>query len=176
MQTRQSGAAHVPIMFFLLLLVMFLGALGFAYVQTDGAAKLRSDNATLRAEDKVKTMKILLMQHYIEDLGEVLGVPGKYAGRPSVEYEGQNLDGVAGVVNPGDLKAKMNALGAAIEIAATRGFEDLAAAVTNKVAQQKKRIGEVEGERDQILTQKNETDAKALWAYLKQYDAEGKTK
>ena len=30
MHTRQSGAAHVPMMFFLILLIMFLGALGFA--------------------------------------------------------------------------------------------------------------------------------------------------
>ena len=32
MHNRQSGAAYVPMMFFLILLLMFLGALGFAYV------------------------------------------------------------------------------------------------------------------------------------------------
>ena len=44
MHTRQSGAAHVPIMFFILLLVMFLGAVGVAYIVTDANTNLRSDN------------------------------------------------------------------------------------------------------------------------------------
>ncbi len=160
MHTRQSGAAHVPIMFFLLLLVMFLGALGFAYVQTDANTKLRSVNATLQDEVKVASSKTLLMSHYIEDLGAVLLAPGKYTGRPEVTYDAATLDGIAGVVNPAELKAKFAALGAAVEIGATRGFEDLSAAVTNKYAAKVKRITEIELERDMVLTQKNETDTK----------------
>lgn len=160
MHTRQSGAAHVPIMVFLIVLLMFLGALGFAYVATDTSTKLRNDNATLRAEYKALTNKALLQQHYIEELGDVVKLPGKYAGRPSVEYEGATLDGIAGVISPADLKAKMAAFGGSIEIGATNGFEDTLTAGANKVAQLKKRITEIETERDAVLTQKNETDAK----------------
>ena len=40
MHTRQSGAAHVPIMFFIIVLVMFLGAVGWAYSVTNTNAEL----------------------------------------------------------------------------------------------------------------------------------------
>ena len=39
MRTGQRGAAHINIFFFLVMLVMFLGALGFGYMQlTDNVA------------------------------------------------------------------------------------------------------------------------------------------
>jgi hypothetical protein len=149
-------------MFFLLLLVMFLGALGYAYVATDANTTLKNDNATLRAADKVKSGKLFLAEHYIEDIGVVLGVPGKYAGRPSAMsvYEGATLDTFNGVMSPADVQTKMNAFGASIEIGATKNFDDMLAAVVNKVAQLKKRITDVEAERDVVLTQKNEVDTK----------------
>ena len=50
MHTRQGGAAHVPIMFFLLLLVMFLGALGFAYVVQTKNGELIKSRDTAKAE------------------------------------------------------------------------------------------------------------------------------
>ncbi|MEY4828800.1 MAG: hypothetical protein RLZZ562_596, partial [Planctomycetota bacterium] len=95
MQSRQNGAAHVPIMFFLILLVMFFGALAFAYVSADESTNLRTDNATLRASVKAMKGKELLLSHYIEDLGNVLQLPGKYTGRPEVAaevYENTSLD------------------------------------------------------------------------------------
>ena len=49
MLNRQSGAAHVPIMFFLLLLLMFFGALGFGYVQQTNNAELRQSAVDAKA-------------------------------------------------------------------------------------------------------------------------------
>ena len=45
MHSRQRGAAHVPIMFFLILMVLFFGALGFAYVQLTQNTDLIARNA-----------------------------------------------------------------------------------------------------------------------------------
>lgn len=163
MQTRQSGAAHVPIMFFLILLVMFLGALAYAYVTTDANTNLRTDNATLRAELKTNKGQSLLLRHYVEDLGAVIGLPGKYTGKPEASaevYENSSLDGVAGVVDPKELKQRLDAFGNNLGLAATRGIEDLFAAVVNQKASLDKRITDVSTERDVALAAKNATDSK----------------
>ena len=105
MNDRQRGAAHVPMMFFLLLLAMFLGALGFAYVTFTENGKLQEDLKTARAAQETSQKKAVLVDHYIEDLGRVIGKPGKYEGREgqTAAYGGATLD-APGVVNPKDLK------------------------------------------------------------------------
>ena len=163
MQTRQNGAAHVPIMFFLILLVMFLGALAFAYVSTDSNTNLRTDNAKLRADLKAAQGKQLLLSHYIEDLGAVLQLPGKYTIRPEVSpevYEGGTLDGITGVTDPKELKAKLDTFGSSLGLSSTRGLEDLFAAAVNQKSGLDKRIADLSTERDAALAAKNATDSK----------------
>ena len=163
MHTRQNGAAHVPIMFFLILLVMFLGALAFAYVSADASSKLRAENARLLSEADVAAGKQLLMKHYIEELGNVLLLPGKYTGRASVsaqEYANSTLDGIEGVVDPKQLKERLDAHGSGLGLSSTRGVEDLFAAVTNMKAALDKRIVDLSTERDAALAAKNATDSK----------------
>ncbi|MGE3175605.1 MAG: hypothetical protein AB7O97_23475 [Planctomycetota bacterium] len=161
MHTRQSGAAHVPIMFFLILLVMFLGALGYAYVVTDANTNLRTSNSELNAQIKAIKGKTFLFEHYIEDLGNVLQVPGAYSYRDGVSadiYENQSLDGVSGVTSPRELRTKIDNFGRDLGLAATNGVEDLFAAVASKVSALQKRITDIEHERDTMLAQKNATD------------------
>jgi hypothetical protein len=163
MQTRQNGAAHVPIMFFLILLVMFLGALAFAYVSTDSNTNLRTDNAKLRADVKAAQGKQLLLSHYIEDLGAVLQLPGKYTIRPEVSpevYEGGTLDGITGVADPKELKTKLDTFGSSLGLSSTRGLEDLFSAAVNQKAGLDKRIADLSTERDAALAAKNATDSK----------------
>lgn len=163
MQTRQSGAAHVPIMFFLILLVMFLGALGFAYVQADANTNLRNDNQSLRADVAAMKGKQFLMEHYIEDLGAVVQLPGKYTGRPEVSadlYANSSLDGIAGVIEPKELKQRLESFGQSLGLAATRGVEDLFAAVKTQSDSLQKRITDLSTERDSALTQKMSVDSK----------------
>jgi hypothetical protein len=163
MQTRQNGAAHVPIMFFLILLVMFLGALAFAYVSTDSNTNLRSDNAKLRADLKAAQGKQLLLSHYIEDFGAVLQLPGKYTIRPEVSpevYEGGTLDGIPGVADPKELKTKLDTFGSSLGLSSTRGLEDLFSAAVNQKAGLDKRIADLSTERDAALAAKNATDSK----------------
>ena len=61
MHNRQSGAAHVPIMFFLLLLLMFFGALGFGWVQQTNNAELKKEVAQAKAD--LKTIQGLSLIH-----------------------------------------------------------------------------------------------------------------
>lgn len=163
MHTRQNGAAHVPIMFFLILLVMFLGALAFAYVSADANTNLRTDNATLRAEMKAMKGKQLLLGHYIEDLGAVLQLPGKYTIRPEVSpevYENSTLDGITGVTDPKELKTKLDTFGSSLGLSSTRGLEDLFSAAVNQKSGLDKRIADLSTERDAALAAKNATDTK----------------
>ena len=80
MHNRQSGAAHVPIMFFLLLLLMFFGALGFGYVQQTNNAELRQSAVDAKAALQEIQAKELLTRDYIEELGDVVKLPGVYEG------------------------------------------------------------------------------------------------
>lgn len=163
MHTRQSGAAHVPIMFFLILLVMFLGALAYAYVTTDANTNLQERFAKAQQELQQMKGKQLLMSHYIEDLGEKIQLPGKYTGRETVsadDYANQSLDGIAGVVDPKELKQRMDAFGTNLGLAQTRGVEDLFAAAINQKSALDKRITDLATERDTALAAKNATDQK----------------
>lgn len=163
MQSRQNGAAHVPIMFFLILLVMFIGALAFAYVSADANTNLRTDNATLRAQNKAMKGKELLLSHYIEDLGAVLQLPGKYTIRAEVSpevYENTTMDGIAGVTDPKELKTRLDTFGTSLGLSSTRGVEDLFAAVVTQKGSLDKRIADLSMERDAALAAKNSTDTK----------------
>src|SRR5262249_59106280 len=85
MHTRQSGAAHVPIMLFIVVMVMFLAAVGFAYKVTNDNAELQTKVTRLEADKKTQDGKLTLFTHYTEDLGRVIDLPGKYEGRPEAK-------------------------------------------------------------------------------------------
>ena len=127
MHTRQSGAAHVPIMFFILLLVMFLGAVGVAYIVTDRNANLSDENRQLREDIKALQGQNLLFEHYIADIGEVFKMPGPYSGRDTASDEAygaseefnlprQTMDGVSGVMNPDAVRQRINEFGTALKL------------------------------------------------------------
>ena len=86
MRTRERGAAHINIFFFLIMLVMFLGALGFGYVQLTDNTDLREKfaaNLTLLEQLKVD---VEVRDHYIEDVHKVVGEGGTYPGRDGYTY------------------------------------------------------------------------------------------
>jgi len=87
MQTRERGAAHINIFFFLVMLVLFLGALGFGYVQTTEKTSVEEHIATLIEQNRQLEADILIRQHYIEDLQAVVGEAGTYAGRDGFVYD-----------------------------------------------------------------------------------------
>lgn len=162
MQNRQRGAAHVPIMFFLILLVMFLGAVGYAYVVTDEHSTTRQRNEELTQANLEVNGKLLLATHYIEDIGRVFKMPGKYEPRQErlPDYQGQTLDDITGVMSPKEVENRLNTFGQNIQIAATSGLEDLLSATQSKIAQKDKRIADAEMARDAAMSEKSAVDAK----------------
>ncbi|GAB4162666.1 MAG: hypothetical protein Fur0037_28740 [Planctomycetota bacterium] len=162
MHSRQSGAAHVPIMFFLILMVLFLGALGFAYVTITENSDLRARVDDLAAKVNVADAKIMLRDHYIADVGDMLkltSAKGDYEGRASVDYSGQTLKDLSGVMSPALVREKLQAFSTAAEIVSYNGVENMLNAVIGKLDFYKNRVKELESARDQAIQEKAAVDA-----------------
>ena len=161
MHNRQTGAAHVPIMFFLILLVMFLGALGFAYVQQTRNAEVLKARDTAIEEANVLKQKELLITHYIEDLGKVVNKPGKYLGRPGSAnlYNGATLT-YDGVINPKDLEQVMTEASTNAGVSAASGLDNLLGSMIAKINTQEQRIKDVAIEKDKALADKESGDSR----------------
>ena len=159
MHNRQTGAAHVPIMFFLILLVMFLGALGFAYVQqTRNAEVVKAKDAAL-AEAKALKAKELLIAHYIEDIGKVINKPGKYTGRAgSAKLYGDATLEYAGLMNPEEVKKVIDDATTNASVSVAGSLENMLGSLITKINTQAQRIKDVTLEKDKALTDKKTGD------------------
>lgn len=161
MHNRQSGAAHVPIMFFLILLVMFLGALGFAWVKVTENGDLIKERNEAKAEAEVARKKSFLVEHYIEDIGRVVGKPGKYTGRPQSQslYDGAVLE-QALLMNPAEVQALLDDACQRAGVSKASGLENVLGSMVTKVGQLNQRIKDAEVARDMAMTEKAEVDRK----------------
>ncbi len=86
MLDRQRGAAHVPVIVFLLTLILFFGALGFGYVVLEKNSDIEKEIATARLEKKDLENKLFFMEHYVQDITEEIGESGEWAGRQGFDY------------------------------------------------------------------------------------------
>lgn len=159
MHNRQSGAAHVPVMFFLILLVMFLGALGFAWIKlTENGELIRERDAALvksTAADKQK----FLVEHYLEDLGRVVAKPGKYTGRSTSDYGGATLEHAL-LVSPADLQKLIDDACAAAGVSKATGLENVFGAMGQRISSLQQRASEAEAARDKAMADRAELDRK----------------
>lgn len=155
MHNRQTGAAHVPIMFFLILLVMFLGALGFAYVQQTKNTEVMKARDAAVAETETLRQKDILVAHYVEDLGKVIGKPGKYVGRKnSGAIYGDATLTYAGLMNPDEVQAVLNGATTNAKISATSSLENLLGSLITKLNATEQRVQDVTLEKDRALADK----------------------
>ena len=159
MQNRQLGAAHVPLMFFLILLVMFLGALGFGYMTQTKNNELIKERNDAKAELKALQLKDLMVEHYVEDIGKVINKPGTYEGRDGVVYGGATMD-YSGMMNPKQLKKALDDAAVAAGVSTATSLEKLFGAAVTKINTQAQRIQDIELERDKALADKNTGDQK----------------
>jgi hypothetical protein len=161
MHNRQSGAAHVPMMFFLLLLVMSLGALGFAFVTQQKNGELTEERNKAQAELSIINKQKLLVEHYIEDVGRVIGKPGKYEGRQGSggTYQGAVLTNPM-VMNPDEIKKLIDDACASAGVSTSAGLENALGSMVTRVSQLGQRIKDIESERDKALAEKAEVDRK----------------
>lgn len=163
MHTRQSGAAHVPILFFLLLLVMFLGVLGYAYVTQTKNADLLAKNRALAEENDLARGAALLREHLISDLGEVLAKNGTYTGRDGVNkelYKGATLGEVANITDPKAVREALRAACAQAEVAEARGIDNTLGALVTRVHSLNDRVKDLAAEHTKALAEKAEIDRK----------------
>jgi hypothetical protein len=157
MQNRQSGAAHVPMMFFLLLLVLFLGAVGFAYVTQSKNNDLQRQ--LTQALDDARTVKsqTVLVQDYMNDVADVFRKPGKYEGRPGGIYNNAVLpDGQ--VMNPAELKKVLDDTLNKAKLSAATGLENVLGSLVTKIDQLEQRVRDAETARDNLLAEKSAVD------------------
>lgn len=174
MLTRQSGAAHVPIMFFLILLVFFLGTLGFAWVTLNENNQLRQEADQARANVQAANARSVLFEHYVTDLGRVVGKPGPYEGRAQSKpiYEGQTIAEVEGIMNPDDVRQVMANACAAAKVGEGTNLESVLGSLVNQINMANDRTANAETARDKALADaaaanqkfnelKSETDRKA---------------
>lgn len=162
MHSRQSGAAHVPIMFFLLLLIMFLGTLVFGWLKLNEANDLRAQRDAANARAQAATKRELLIQHYVEDIGRVIGKPGKYEGRGggAAVYGEASIADLVGLMNPAEIKKVLEDACRGAEVGDAQGLENVLGAMITRMGQLKGQANNAELARDQALAEKSEIDRK----------------
>ena len=156
MHNRQSGAAHVPMVFFILVLVMFLGAGGFAYkVNTDNAELLKKNEQLVADNDTLKK-KDQLMDDYITEIGNAIGKPGAFKGRGDV-YGGATITNKA-VMDPKEVKKLIDETLGKVGLGAASTLENAFTSLLTKVSAAEARVKDIESERDKAMAAKAEVD------------------
>lgn len=161
MHNRQTGAAHVPIMLFILVLVLFLGATAFAFMANTEIAEMRTQRNQANEEAETLRKKDLLVSHYVKDIGDVINKPGAYVGREGQEavYGDAKLT-YPGLMKPSEVRAAMDAALGAAGLPAAGGLENVLGSMVSRISQLNQRIKDIESERDKALTEKAEVDRK----------------
>ena len=161
MNDRQSGAAYVPMMFFLLILAMFLGALVFAYVTYTDNGKLTEELKTAKAAQEASQKKEVLYNHYIEDIGKVVGKAGTYEGRDgqAAAYGGAKIEAPM-LMSPKDVKKVLDDACTTAGVSVATGIENVLGAMVTKINQCNARVKDIESERDKALAEKAEIDTR----------------
>lgn len=162
MHNRQSGAAHVPIMFFLLLLVMFIGAVVFAFTTHTKNGDLIKQRNDAVAEAASLRKKELLLQDYFKAVDGVIRKQGTYEGEKGSGgiYGDATLSTYTGVINPTELKKVMDDALAAAGLSAATGLENVLNALVTKVNATNTRVKEVEAALEVARAEKSEIDKK----------------
>ncbi|MFK7743064.1 MAG: hypothetical protein AB8H80_22310 [Planctomycetota bacterium] len=161
MQNPQSGAAHVPIMFFLILLVMFLGALGYGFVQQQDNTEMLKARKQAEADLQELKSKDTLISHYIGDIGKVISKPGTYEGREGVNpefYNGATMT-YDGIMAPKSIKELMDKAASDAGVATANSLENLLGSMITKVNAEKQRAQDAEIARDKALSDKQQADS-----------------
>lgn len=103
---RQTGSAGtVNIYFFLTIMALFLGVIGFAYHLFANNQKMEGEIRELNAEARQLERLQLLQDHYLEDLGAAVGATSEYSGREGIAAE-RYAGKLEGVVTASALRSR----------------------------------------------------------------------
>ncbi len=176
MHTRERGAAHINIFYFLIMLVLFLGALGFASVQMTENTTLREEIKNVRAESEQVTHDLEVLTHYTEDMAEVVGETGSYAGRDGFVYDlkegALTQKSLEGVALPNRLKSLLQefARDASIPESTATPVQSLLSQTKQVLASKEKRISDVVAENASLTNMRGTLEANVSTANQQKTD------
>ena len=114
-----------------------------------------------RAESQELRAKDILVAHYVEDLGKVIGKPGKYVGRDgSSALYGDSVLDYAGLMNPKELQQVLDDATTNAKVSATSSLENLLGSLITKLNARDRRVKDVMLEKDKALADKLSGDSR----------------
>ncbi|MEM7205720.1 MAG: hypothetical protein AAF628_36035 [Planctomycetota bacterium] len=160
MHTRERGAAHINIFFFLVMLVLFLGALGFGYVQLTEKSAVDERITAILSRNQQLEHELLVYDHYVQDLAGVAGAAGTYDGRDGYNYEledGVDKKTLEGVTIPGQLKSLLTDFAGQMQIPQSTAtpVQSLLTQVKQTVDARDKRVTDLQGQNTTLGAQVN---------------------
>lgn len=179
MHNRQGGAAHVNIFFLLFALLLFAGGVFFLYTMITAKGDVEKRLETARADVQPLRGEVLLREHNIEEVAEMLGmasmlasvdgeekiVPSVYKGRDNISEEDYGSQKLQGVALPSTYNRRMRAalerIGASTS---STKFDDVLSAMNTRLETLRSEAAKRKGDIDTNLAAKSTKDDEILAA------------
>jgi len=160
MNNRQSGAAHGPMMLFILMLLLAMGAAGFGFMQQSNNAEIQKEAAQARQDLAAVKANDRLVRDYVKSIGEKINKPGPYEGEPgnASAYKGASMEEFEGLMDPKAVKQVMTDAATNAGVAQPSSLEGLLGSMVTKINTLNQRVRDVELERDKVLADKSTGD------------------
>ena len=159
MRNRERGAAHVNIFFFIIMLVLFLGALFFGYAQMSENNLLKTAKDNALQEEKKQKFAVTLRDHLIGDLVKIVGEAGDYPGQEGFDYKEMLADAgltemptLKNVPVPAKIKATLEAFGTAAKVPSSlKQLSDFLSAAKSSIDAANTKAADLDIERNKAL-------------------------
>lgn len=151
MHTSQRGTAHINIFYFLVMLVLFIGAAGFGYINFEDAE--RQSAAKVAAQNALATNQgeLFMYQHLVEDISKEVGELGIYEGRPGFDYtEYGSPAPIENVTVPTAVKAMVQSFAAKIKVPETTPINQFLGRIESSVGTLNGKIASLESDRTKL--------------------------
>ncbi len=154
MHSSQRGAAHINIFYFLVMLVLFIGAAGFGYINFEEKERQISAKAAAQADLKTAQGELFMYRHLVQDLSDIVGEVGIYEGRPGFNYEEyDNPAPIEKVSVPTAVQAMIQGYAAKISVPETKPIAQFLGRVESSVGALNGKVATLESDRTKLNDQ-----------------------
>ena len=163
MPSREHGAAQVNVLFFIFALILMLGAVFFGYTQMTGKQESESRITDYIAKNRQLTLDVTVRDHYIEEIGKVVGTTGTWSGRDGFVYVdpddpqavGTAVNAIENVALPNDVRNAVEGFAKQVGIPASTAtpINSLLSQAKVVLDNRDKRISDLEGQNTTLSTQ-----------------------
>ncbi|MCA8941644.1 MAG: hypothetical protein KDB80_03715 [Planctomycetes bacterium] len=151
MLDRQRGAAHVPVIVFLLVLILFFAALGFGYVTMERNSEYLGKAQDAQAKLTALEHQMLIYKHYTEDITDQVGEAGEYKGRAGFDYsEYGNPAPLQNVSLPASVKDRIGEFARKAGVPQVPGLAQFFGHVQNQLDASAARVASLETEQSKL--------------------------